>query len=67
MATIEDLDSTNGAQVNGNAHKPHVDAEAMLTARLADTATGTLAKITGDFFLCPAAETDGERAEETVV
>jgi hypothetical protein len=34
---------------------------------LSDTATDTLAKITGDFFLCPAAETDGERAEETVV
>jgi hypothetical protein len=30
-------------------------------------ATDTLAKITGDIFLCPAAETDGERAEETVV
>jgi hypothetical protein len=38
-----------------------------LTARLSDTATGTLTRTTGDFFLCPAAETDGERAAETVV
>jgi hypothetical protein len=29
--------------------------------------TDTLAKIAGDFCLCPAAETSGERAEETVV
>jgi hypothetical protein len=52
------------AQALGFSREPR---NASLSARLSDTATDTLANTTGDISLCPAAETDGERAEETGV